>query len=176
MFEAFIPDYYFHQLTDIDVFRLRHHGIRMLIVDYDNTLVEPHSRIIPKESADFIDTCKKAGIQPVILSNNFSFRSADFAKAHGCAVYTFSLKPLKRGYQKALQDYQLKPSQCAAVGDQLLTDILGARRMGMMTILVDPRSEKDNIFGRFNRIAERIIYKKSEENGILVKGKYYGKL
>lgn len=176
MLETFIPDCYFHQLTDIDVFKLRHHGIQMLMIDFDNTLAEPHNHTVSKELIDFIDTCKEAGIQPVILSNNFGFRSRAFAKEHGYALYTFSLKPLKFGYRRVLRAYHLQSWQCAAVGDQLLTDVLGAKRIGMMTILVDPRSEKDNIFGRFNRVVERRIYKKLERSGKFVKGEYYGEL
>ena len=61
----------------------------------------------------------------------------------------------------------------AAIGDQLFTDILGANKAGITSILVNPMSNVDYVWTKFNRFLEKFIYKKFEKREILIKGKYY---
>lgn len=176
MLKAFTPDYYFPSLKEIDPQKLKEKGISLLFIDFDNTLVESKSEIPSETSITFIKKCHDNGILPVILSNNFAGRSGRFAKEFDCKLYPFSLKPLRKGYQQAMRDHHVKKEECACIGDQLLTDIWGASRMKIMSILVDPVSEKDNFFGAINRIPEKMIYYFLEKNNILKKGQYYGSL
>jgi hypothetical protein len=69
--------------------------------------------------------------------------------------------------------YGVKPSEMAAVGDQMLTDILGANKLGITSILVNPISANDFRFTKFNRLIENKIIKHFSKRGVFDRGKYY---
>ena len=73
----------------------------------------------------------------------------------------FALKPLPFKFNKVLKKYNLNKNDIAIIGDQLLTDVRGGNRVGIMTILVKPVSEYDAVFTRLNRIIEKKIMSKN---------------
>ena len=75
--------------------------------------------------------------------------------------------------KKILETYRFKESEIACVGDQLLTDILGANRMGFTSILVNRMARYEFISTRINRFFERFFLKKFAKENILVMGEYY---
>lgn len=81
------------------------------------------------------------------------------------------MKPLSKGYKK-LKFKSIKNNQIAMIGDQLLTDVWGAKRMGYMAILTDPiKEEKDMILTKINRFIEKLIF--NNKNNSLERGHYY---
>ena len=72
----------------------------------------------------------------------------------------FASKPFKRGFLKAQEEMNLPKEKIAVVGDQIFTDVLGANRVGMFSILVDPIKEKDLLVTRIKRPIENFIKKK----------------
>ena len=84
-----------------------------------------------------------------------------------------SMKPLKRKFKKVLGMFNLDFSEAALIGDQVLTDVLGANRCGITSILVDPLTEDDGFFTKINRKLEKIALNKLKKKGIYEKGKYY---
>ncbi|MDQ9842238.1 HAD hydrolase-like protein, partial [Acinetobacter baumannii] len=75
------------------------------------------------------------------------------------------------GYKKILRKYGFTPEETAAVGDQVLTDIAGANRMGILTILVDPLSNDNNIFGKGVKLISRSLCRLLKD--MPRKGEYY---
>ena len=84
-----------------------------------------------------------------------------------------SKKPLKKKYKKILEIYKFNDSEIACIGDQLLTDILGANRMGFTSILVNRIASQEVITTRINRFFEKFFLKKLAKKNILVMGEYY---
>ena len=84
-----------------------------------------------------------------------------------------SMKPLKGKYRKIMKIYDLKPTEIAAIGDQLLTDIFGANRMGITSILVNPISTTDFTVTKGNRVIENMIIKHFTKRGVFARGEYY---
>ena len=76
-------------------------------------------------------------------------------------------------YLKVMDVYRYKPEEICAIGDQLVTDIYGANRLDITTILVNPVSSKDSLYGSVNRKLEKAIIKKLAKNEVFVRGKYY---
>ena len=68
-----------------------------------------------------------------------------------------ALKPLPFGFMRALKHLGLRRKQVAVVGDQLFTDVLGAKFLGLRTILTKPLVEKDFPLTRLLRFLERTI-------------------
>ncbi len=69
--------------------------------------------------------------------------------------------------------YNYKPDELCAIGDQLLTDVFGANRLDITSVLVNPISPKDNFTTLFNRVVEKYIMKKLHKKDLFTRGKYY---
>ena len=109
-----------------------------MLLDVDNTLSEPESQTPFPRTIEWAQAMQKAGIALVILSNNYRERVAPFAAQYELPFEPFAMKPLPIGYRKAMKHLGVRASECAAVGDQVYTDIIGANLCGMKSILLDP--------------------------------------
>ncbi len=150
-------DFAFRKTVDITPGFLREHGIKGLILDVDNTLTT-HDHPAPAEGIpEWIDTMKKNGIRLMIVSNNRAERVEPFARLLGLDFVSKGAKPLKKGYVRAMKKMGLSPSETAAVGDQLFTDIWGANFARITSIFVQPIQPegKKERFIRFKRVLEK---------------------
>lgn len=173
MLGYFKPDQYIESFTKLKIETLKKRGITLFICDIDNTLVAHDVALPNDEVKSFIKSIKDEGIEVVLISNNVEERVSNFAKPLDVPYYPFAKKPLKLTYKKMLKDYQDAPSEVAIIGDQLLTDVLGAKRMKFYTILTKPVAQKDLKCTKINRIFEQFIYWRLEKKKMLVKGAYY---
>lgn len=158
MLKLFTPNYYIHSFDTLKPSYLKKHGIRLLVCDIDNTLVA-HDVALPDEKVlTFLKSMRDAGIQIVFISNNVEERVAAFAKGLDIPYYPFAMKPLSKTYRKMIQDVKIDKPCIAVIGDQLMTDILGANRMGFHTILTAPVVQRDLSFTKFNRLFESVVF------------------
>ena len=172
MLKLFTPNYYIHRYTALRPAFLKEQGIQLLICDIDNTLV-PHDVAVPDDEAiAFLKSIQDAGIQIVFISNNVEERVATFAKGLNITFYPFAMKPLPKTYRKMLKDFHVKRDVVAVLGDQLMTDILGANVMRFYTILTAQVVERDLSFTKVNRVFENIVFSLLKVTGKLVKGEY----
>lgn len=158
------PNKYFDKITDISVQFLNKNNIKALILDVDNTLIDIDKKMIDKLE-EWVDKMKENNIKLYVLSNSNKLEKVKQVSDKLKLEYShFGMKPLKRGFKKALKILNEKPENVAVIGDQIFTDVLGANRCKMFSILVKPIDEKDiwiTVLKRpiENRIIER--YKKS---------------
>lgn len=172
MLKIFTPNYYIHSFQALRVEYLKEHDIRLLVCDIDNTLV-PHDVAVPDETAlAFLDRIRKAGIQIVFISNNVEERVATFAQGLDIPFYPFALKPLPKTYRQLLKDYPGMKGHVGVIGDQLMTDILGANIVGFHTILTAPVAQRDLSFTKVNRIFESMVFWLLKKTKRLVKGEF----
>ena len=172
MLKLFTPNYYIHRYTALRPAFLKEQGIQLLICDIDNTLV-PHDVAVPDDEAiAFLKSIQDAGIQIVFIYNNVEERVATFAKGLNIPFYPFAMKPLPKTYRKMLKDFHVKRDVVAVLGDQLMTDILGANVMRFYTILTAQVVERDLSFTKVNRVFENIVFSLLKVTGKLVKGEY----
>lgn len=157
MLELFCPDLYISSLSAVDLKKLYHDGIRGLIVDLDNTLVAWEKEFPAPEAVEWLDAVEKQRLETCILSNSPGRRVSRLSEELGVPAVSKAIKPRKRAFREAICILDLPPNQCAVIGDQLLTDILGGNRMGLYTILVVPVSEKEFFTTRIVRRLERFI-------------------
>ena len=173
MLEKFRPDIYQNSIYDIPYKKLKRRGIKCLLFDLDNTIaslntLEPDSKFL-----DFIYKLQDEGFKIIILSNASKARVTPFKEQANIDSSYHSMKPLKKKYQKIMKLYHYKDTDIACIGDQLLTDVLGANRMGITSILVNPISNDDHILTKIARFFEKRIFKKLKKKGLLEKGVYY---
>ncbi len=160
MLSKLTPYKIFDKFDDISPEYLTELGIKYLFSDVDNTLApyevpEPDSRI-----RAWLDSLKRAGITVVLVSNNHGERIELFNRTLGLAAYPDAKKPGKKVLGRVMRELGATPESSAFLGDQILTDVLCARNLGIKTaLLVPPIKDKLTLFFRFKRALEKPIIK-----------------
>ncbi len=161
------PDDYISSIYDADIKKLYEEGYRGIIFDVDNTLV-PHNAPADDRAKAFFAELNELGFQSLLLSNNKEPRVKTFQEASGASAYIFKAnKPSVKGYEMAMEKMDTTKENTLFVGDQIFTDIWGANRAGIRTIMVKPVLKwKEEI---------QIILKRLVEAFILLGYKHYVK-
>lgn len=170
--ERFIPDMYQKNIYDIDYQKLKKKGIKCLLFDLDNTLV-PVKDDIPNKKIKELFNYLERDFKVIILSNSNKKRLTPFKEGLNVDVAASARKPFKKKYLKIMEIYKFKEHEIAAIGDQLLTDINGANRVGITSILINPIGEYEKFGTKINRFFEGFIKRKLKRKKILIKGSYY---
>ncbi len=147
------PDYYVRSAYSIDYGALYAAGVRGIIFDIDNTLVEPNAPADAR-AAELFRELHAAGLQTVILSNNTGERARKFAAAVGSRVVAWAMKPLPHKYRTAMCVMGTEPQNTIFIGDQLYTDIWGANNAGVTSILTVPLTQQEEFWIRWKRRIE----------------------
>lgn len=124
-------------LTDVTPELLRSRNIRLLMLDFDNTIV-PYTTDVPTQAMEhwLKNMNAQKDIQVCIVSNSHNDRVPAFCEKYGLDCITHAKKPFSRGIRQCLEKYGIPAGQAALVGDQIYTDTLGANCMGVTSILV----------------------------------------
>jgi len=157
MLGFFRPTKYATRISQIDPVELRARGIRGAICDLDNTLVGFRSLIPLEEDAAWVRRAHAAGVQVAVLTNNGTPWASQVAKDLGVPCIPRARKPLPNGFRRAVKVLELEPKEVVVIGDQLFTDVLGAKLAGLEVILVDPLVRHDPWNTRPLRWIERIV-------------------
>lgn len=160
MFGHLTPDYLFSKFDDITPEFLRGIGCTALVIDIDNTLApyeqaEPDGRI-----AGWFEALKSAGIQAALISNNEKARVRDFNRTLGLPAYYKCRKPSTKYLRIAIEEMGADTAGTVLLGDQLLTDVFAAKRLGLRAIVVKPIKDKKTFFFRFKRGLEKPLMRR----------------
>ena len=156
MLERFYPKEYMESTYEIDFDKFRKEGYRAVIFDIDNTLVE-HGAPADERSMALIEKLKALGYEIMLLSNNKEPRVKMFNDAvHVKYIYKAG-KPGIKNYHAAMVMMGSSEKNTLFVGDQLFTDVWGANRAGIYSILVKPIDKKEEIQIVLKRYLEKII-------------------
>ncbi|OCS94627.1 YqeG family HAD IIIA-type phosphatase [Caryophanon latum] len=166
MYNFLLPNEYVNNIFAITPEKLAALGIRGIITDLDNTLVEWDRPNATEELQTWLLQMKEAGIRIIIASNNNEARVKHFAEPIGIPYIFKARKPLGGAYYRALVRLKLRPEEVAMVGDQLLTDVMGGKRLKLYTFLVRPVAQSDGFVTRFNRFVERRVFNDLQRKGI----------
>ena len=155
------PDYNIESIYDIDIEELKRRRIKALFFDLDSTLMKSKSGKFAYKTLQFLDDLK-LNFKLAIITNNKNMDYIKKAEAQiDIPIYSKAKKPSTVVLFKACDDFDVEPNNVAMVGDRPLSDILGGKNAGMVTILVDSISkDEENFVVRFARFMERLIIKK----------------
>ena len=156
MFECFFPDAYMDSTYVIDFEKLYKEGIRGVIFDIDNTLV-PHGAPADERAIRLFARLRSIGLDYCLISNNQLPRVKPFADAVQAKFVEDAHKPSRKNYLKAMKLMHVDLDSCIFVGDQIFTDVYGAKRCGMRTVLVKPLHPKEEIQIVLKRYLEKIV-------------------
>lgn len=152
----FFPDKYVASTYVIDFEQLYKHGYRGLIFDIDNTLV-PHGAPADKRALELFSRLKKIGFKCCLISNNQEPRVKRFNQDIQVDYIYDAHKPSTKNYLKAMEIMGTDRGNSLFIGDQLFTDVWGAKRAGIGNILVKPIHPKEEIQIVLKRYLERIV-------------------
>lgn len=161
-----MPKEFVRSVLDLTPEKLQNLGIKGIITDLDNTLVEWDRAQATPELEIWLQSMQDAGIQIIIASNNNEERVKQFADPLGLSYLYRAKKPLLGAFKQALKQLKLKPQEVMMLGDQMMTDMMGANRMKLHTILVKPVANSDGLVTKFNRAIEKRVYKYLDKKGI----------
>ena len=173
MIEKVIPDIYQKSIYYINYDKLYKKGIRCIIFDLDNTITPSHIKKPTKRLKKLFDELRDKGFKVIIMSNAPKYRIEPFKTYLNVDACAFSLKPRKNKYERIMEKFKYKHTEVAAVGDQLLTDIFGANKLDLTSILVNPLTDHDFTITFINRIIEKFIYDRLDKKELFTKGQYY---
>lgn len=160
MLEKLRPDIFADSLHELTASTLKEKGIEGIIIDLDNTLTNWNQRFITEEVCNWIKMLQSQGLRLCVLSNSSAKRIDGTIKALGLSYVAYALKPGKHGFLRAMEKLNTNPSNTAVIGDQLFTDVLGGKRLGLTTILIKPRSKREFWGTKIIRKLEKIILDK----------------
>jgi len=167
MFARFYPDKDAEATYEIDFKALYGEGYRGIIFDIDNTLV-PHGEPADQRAIEFFEDLRGMGYRTVLLSNNKEPRVKSFADSVGSDYIYKANKPSRMGYIEAMERMGTTKENTLFVGDQLFTDVWGAKRTGIFSYLVKPIHPKEEIQIVLKRRLEWIVlyfYRKQKNRG-----------
>jgi uncharacterized protein len=167
LLKHFLPVQHVKSILDIHPIDLKEKGIKGIITDLDNTLVEWDRPNATPIVIQWLEEMKKNQIKVTIVSNNNEKRVKTFSDPLGISFIYRARKPLSLAFQRAAKQMNIKKEEIVVIGDQLLTDVLGGNRGGFHTILVVPVAQTDGIATKFNRMVERKILNWFRKKGML---------
>lgn len=170
---AITPDAYYSNIYDIDYNNLKENQIDTLLFDVDNTIAKVDDLNLSKDTKKLFDELKSRGFKIMLVSNNHTQRVIPIAQTLNIPVLADAGKPTKAAYDQALSIIKSSKENVVAVGDQLLSDIVGAKKYGIKAILVDPLSEENNIQTGMAQKLQKHMIKKLTKKKILEIGKHY---
>ena len=133
---SLLPKIIVHSITDLTPQLLQARGIKLLMLDFDNTIV-PYTTSVPTETMSaWLRKMADSDIQICVVSNSRKERVKIFCGNYGIDCITHAKKPFSKGIRACLSRYDLPEAQCALAGDQIYTDVLGANCMGVRSVLV----------------------------------------
>lgn len=158
------PNAYLKNVKEITIDFLNKNNIKALILDVDNTLIDFNKKMLDGVE-EWCKNLKKQGIKLFIVSNSNKKTKVEMvAKKLELPYIHFATKPFKRGFRKAAKMLQEKNENIAVVGDQIFTDVIGANRCKMFSILVEPIEKKDLLVTKIKRPLENYIIKKYQKS------------
>ena len=150
---SLLPTVITDELTDLTPEILRGRNIRLLLMDFDNTIV-PYTTSVPtRKMADWLRNMLESDVLLCVVSNSKNDRVKIFCEKYDLPCITRAGKPGTRGIKECLEQFEIPAEEAALVGDQIFTDTLGANSAGVTPILVRA-IDNHNIWLKLRHVAE----------------------
>lgn len=162
----FSADRYVASLDLVDVGELRSWGVRLVLLDRDNTCVPRGAERVPEEVRAWLSRVRAAGLEACLVSNNFHSREVrQSADELGCDAIAHAMKPAPIAVWLALALEGVPAEQTVLIGDQVFTDVVAANLAGVRTILVRPQARHDLWYTQLLRLFEKPILRDARFEG-----------
>ena len=151
------PDMYYKNVQSIDLNDLKKYNLKGIAIDVDNTLID-YKQVVSDEVIDWVKKIKNAGYKICILSNsNNKSKVKKVADILELDYIMVAKKPCKSGFKKVIELFKIPAKNIAVIGDQVFTDVLGANKMDMISVYVEPINTKEYWYTKWKRPIEAFI-------------------
>ena len=137
------PKYFVESVFCIKGEDLRALGYKALFLDADNTLLPRDADRVEQDVIDWAHGLVDHGFELIILSNNWHDRVKNLSADMDLPLQGNAWKPLPMGFWGAQKRVKASKREVLVVGDQLFTDVLGAKPLGIDIAKVVPQVERD---------------------------------
>ena len=163
------PDRYFSRLSHVDIERdLLALGFRFVLLDIDNTILTRDTHEVPRDAGFWLAKARDAGITFCLVSNNWHEGVYQLANRLSLPIVAKAVKPLPPAFLRALGKIGATRAATVVIGDQLVTDVLGAHFLGMKAYLLAPLVEQDLPHTLLLRNFERLVMGERKPEGVSV--------
>jgi uncharacterized protein len=175
--KKYIPYAYSDSLFEISPDFFKKIGVKYLICDLDNTL-DSHKQEVPSErTKEYLELLKENNLIPVIISNNTKKRVGKYCESLNLLYIYSALKPFTKNTRKFLKENDINPDECIMIGDQLMTDIKCANKIGIKSILTENVASSDQIVTRWNKLFDKPIRNRLKKKELLINWRtIYGRI
>lgn len=149
----FLPTWVVRNVTELKADFLKAQGIRLLMLDFDNTIVPYTTNIPTPEVARWLGEMQASSLMVCVVSNSKRDRVPAFCKKYGLNCITHAKKPFSKGIRECLDRFDIPADQAVLVGDQIYTDTLGGNCAGVHTVLVQA-IDNHTIWLKLRHVAE----------------------
>lgn len=165
MAKIFTPTYIYASIDKIPFEILEKNNIKGIMFDLDNTLTD-YKGIMNNQKIEWIKEAKKRGIKICILSNSHRQKKIrGLMRELDINGLNFAMKPMLKGYRYALDLLDVNKENACMIGDQIFTDIWGANRFGIMSILVRPFDNNEEFWVKLKRPIENLLIDRKMKKG-----------
>ncbi len=165
MWERVRPTYLYYRVECISLAWLREQNVKYILLDVDNTIAVWNREDIETAVSVWLEGVLSAGIKVILISNSGATRLKRLSSKYGIGYISWALKPFSRSFERALNKLgATRYSDVLVIGDQMFTDVLGGNCLGIRTVLVTPRYDKDYIWTKLMRHLERYALHKLKLN------------
>ncbi len=167
MNKKLIPTFMVKDVFNIHPRKLNEMGVLFLFVDLDNTLSSPYVDLPDERVFNWINELKKWNIDVTVLSNNHEERVKKFVTPLGVHYLSNVKKPRTKKVKEYLCKRNINVQQAIAIGDQIMTDVLMAKKLNMRVILVEPLTKRDEPITFFPRLLDSYFRKKIKKKKLV---------
>lgn len=162
----FEPDRYFSRISRISIQHdLLDRGFTHVLLDIDNTIFTRDTHEVPRDVSTWLAQAREAGVQFCLLSNNWHEGVHELAKKLDLPIVSHAVKPLPPAFLMAKKKIGASNKSTVMIGDQLITDVLGAHGVGMKAYLLCPLVEQDLWHTLLLRNIERLFIGEMQPEG-----------
>ena len=159
------PKVYLENVTKITIDFLNENNLKAVLLDIDNTLLDFDKKILAG-AKEWCNNLKKQNIKFYILSNtNKKEKVEKVSNELDMPYIMFAKKPSKSGFMKVKTELGLEANEIAVAGDQIFTDVIGANRAKMFSILTKPIDKRDILMTRIKRPFEEFLIRRYLKRG-----------
>lgn len=152
------PDRYFSRISAINIERdLLAAGLNCVLLDIDNTILTRDTHEVPRDVGMWLGRARTAGVRFCLVSNNWHASVHQLAGQLDLPVVGKSMKPMPQGFLRGMRKIGAKRANTVVIGDQLLTDVLGAHLVGLKAFMLQPLVEQDLPHTLVMRNFERLV-------------------
>ena len=160
------PDRYFSRLSQVDIDRdLLALGYRHVLLDVDNTILARDTHEVPRDVGFWLAKAREAGLTFCLVSNNWHEGVYQLGNRLSLPIVAKAVKPLPPAFLMAMKKIDAKRADTVIIGDQLVTDVMGAHFLGMQAYLLAPLVEQDLRHTLILRNFERMVMGERQPEG-----------